>query len=83
MAPTPLGCTLNGQRLLPDGIHFESGIELDDVPYALKQQLDRRACPSDPVVGEHWFVLAVAEAYGRRVILPVLKEKLEAQGEPA
>jgi len=64
---------------------LESGIELDDVLYTLKSQVDRRAYPGNRALtswSEHRFVLAVAEAYGRRVILPVIAEKLKARRKP-
>jgi hypothetical protein len=52
----------------------------------LKSKVDRRAYPENRALAswsEHRFVVAVAEAYRRRVILPVIKEKLEARGKAA
>jgi hypothetical protein len=70
----------------PVKVMLESGIELDDVLYTLKSQVDRRAYPQNRALAswsERWFVMAVAEAYGRRVMLPVIAEKLKALGKPA
>jgi hypothetical protein len=70
----------------PVKVMLESGIELDDVLYTLKGKVDRRAYPGNTLLrswSEHWFVAAVAEAYGRRVMLPVIKEKLKALGKRA
>jgi hypothetical protein len=58
---------------------LENGIELDDVLFTLKSHIDRRAYPKNRALAswsERRFVVAVAEAYGRRVMLPVLAEKL-------
>ena len=70
----------------PVRVMFESGIELDDVLYTLKSNVDRRAYPKNRALAswsEHRFVMAVAEAYGRRVMLPVISEKLKALGKRA
>ena len=70
----------------PVKLMLESGIELDDVLYTLKGKVDRRAYPGNTALrswSEHWFVAAVAEAYGGRVMLPVIKEKLKALGKRA
>jgi len=70
----------------PVKVMLESGIELDDVLYTLKSQVDRRAYPQNRALAswsEHLFVTAVAEAYGRRVMVAVLAEKLKALGKPA
>jgi hypothetical protein len=74
------------QDVGPVKVMLESGIELDDVLYALKSKVDRRAYPKNKALAswsEHGFVMAVAEEYGRRVMLPVIKEKLKARGKPA
>ena len=65
---------------------LENGIELDDVLFTLKSQVDRCAFPQNRALAswsERSFVMAVAEAYGRRVIFPVIAEKLKALGKPA
>jgi hypothetical protein len=70
------------EDVAPIRVMLQSGIELDDVLYTLRQQVDRRAYPKNRALAswdEQWFVSAVAEAYGRRVMLPVIKEKLEAR----
>jgi hypothetical protein len=70
----------------PVRVMLESGITLDDVLYALRGKVDRRAYPGNRALtswSEHRFVLAVAEEYGCRVMLPVIKEKLKARGKPA
>ena len=70
----------------PVNVMLESGIELDDVLYTLRCKVDRRAYPGNRALAswsEHGFVMAVAEAYGRRVMLPVIKEKLKARGKSA
>ena len=64
---------------------LENGIELDDVLFTLKSHVDRRAYPKNRALAswsERWFVMAVAEAYGRRVMLPVIAEKLKARRKP-
>ncbi len=51
----------------PIRVMLQNGIELDDVLYMLRQKVDRRAYPKNTALAswsEHWFVLAVAEAYG-------------------
>jgi hypothetical protein len=68
----------------PIRVMLQNGIELGDVLYTLRQQVDRRTYPKNRALAswsEPWFVLAVAEAYGWRVMLPVIKEKLEALGK--
>jgi len=73
------------QDVGPVRVMLESGIELDDVLYTLKSQVDRRAFPQNRALAswsERWFVMAVAEAYGRRVMLPVIAEKLKARRKP-
>ena len=73
------------QDVGPVRVMLESGIELDDVLYTLKSQVDRRAYPGNRELAswsERWFVMAVAEAYGRRLILPVIAEKLKARRKP-
>jgi len=70
----------------PVRVMLESGIKLDDVLYTLKCKVDRRAYPGNKALAswsERWFVMAVAEEYGSRVMLPVIKEKLKARGKPA
>jgi len=70
----------------PVRVMLESGITLDDVLYTLRCKVDRRAYPKNRALAswhESWFVRAVAEAYGRRVMLPVLAEKLKERGRPA
>ncbi len=70
----------------PVRVMLESGIKLDDVLYTLKCKVDRRAYPGNKALAswsEQWFVRAVAEEYGSRVMLPVIKEKLKARGKPA
>jgi hypothetical protein len=65
---------------------LESGIELDDVLYTLRSQVDRRAYPENRALAswsERRFITAVAEAYGRRVMGPVIAEKLKALRKPA
>jgi hypothetical protein len=62
-----------------------SGIELDDVLYALKCKVDRRVYPGNRALAswsEHWFVTAIAEAYGRRVMLRLIAEKLKTRAKP-
>ena len=48
----------------PVSVMLESGIELDDVLYTLRSQVDRRAYPENRAL-ERRFITAVAEAYGR------------------
>jgi hypothetical protein len=51
----------------PVKLMLESGIELDDVLYTLRCEVDCRAYPRNRALAswsEHRFVLAVAEAYG-------------------
>jgi len=70
----------------PVRVMLESGIEFDDVLYTLKSQVDRRAYPGNRELAswsERWFVMAVTEAYGRRVMPPVIAEKLRALRKPA
>jgi len=70
----------------PVRVMLESGIELDDVLYTLKSQVDRRAYPKNRALtswSEHGFVREVAATYGRRVMLPTIAEKLKARGRPA
>jgi hypothetical protein len=70
----------------PVKVMLESGIELDDVLYTLKGKVDRRTYPQNRVLtswSERWFVRAVAEAYGRRVMFSVIAEKLKARGNTA
>ncbi len=70
----------------PVKVMLESGITLDDVLYTLKGKVDRRAYPKNRALAswsEQWFVRAVAEEYGRRVMVPVITEKLKARGKPA
>jgi hypothetical protein len=67
---------------------LESGIELDDVLYTLRGEVNPRVYPKNRTLAswsESWFIRKVAEAYGRRVILPVLAQKLgrEAPEKPA
>jgi hypothetical protein len=65
---------------------LEIGIELDDVLYTLKSKVDRRAYPQNRALvswSERWFVMAVAETYGRRVMLPVIDGRLKALRKPA
>ncbi len=53
--------------------------------YTLKSQVDRRAFPGNRALAswsEHLFVLDVTATYGRRVMLPVIKEKLKARRKP-
>jgi hypothetical protein len=74
------------EDLRPVKAILESGIELDDVPYTLRGNVDRRAYPGNRALSswsERWFVLAVAEAYRRRVMLPLIAEKLKARRRPA
>jgi hypothetical protein len=74
------------QDVGPVKVMFESGIELDDVLYTLKSQVDRRAYPKNRALtswSEHGFVREVAATYGRRVMLPRIAEKLKARGKPA
>jgi len=69
----------------PVRVMLESGIKLDDVLYTLRCRVDRRAYPGNRALAswsEEQFVRAVAEAYGRRVVLPVLAKKLK-WGKPA
>ena len=69
----------------PVRMMLESGITLDDVLYTLKCKVDRRAYPQNRALAswsQPWFVRAVAEAYGRRVMFPVLAKKLKARGRP-
>ena len=64
---------------------LENGIELDDVLFTLKSHIDRRAYPKNRALAswsEQWFVRAVAEEYGSRVMFPVIKEKLKARRKP-
>jgi len=66
----------------PVKVMLESGIELDDVLYTLRGKVDRRTYPQNRVLtswSERWFVRAVAETYGRRVMFPVITEKLRAR----
>ena len=66
-------------------VMLESGIELDDVLYTLRCKVDRRAYPGNTALrswSEHWFVAAVAEAYGRRVMLRLIAEKLKTRAKP-
>jgi len=68
----------------PVRVMLESGIELDDVLCTLRGKVDRRAYPGNRTLAswsEHWFVVTVAEAYGRRVMLPAITEKLKALGK--
>jgi hypothetical protein len=70
----------------PVKVMLESGITLDDVLYTLKGKVDRRAYPGNTALAswsEQWFVRAVAEEYGRRVMVPVIKEKLKARWKTA
>jgi hypothetical protein len=70
----------------PVKVMLESGITFDDVLYTLKSDVDRRAYPNNRALAswsERWFVLAVAEAYGRRVMFPVIAEKLKALMKPS
>jgi hypothetical protein len=63
----------------PIKVMLESGIELDDVLYTLRGKVDPRTDPGNKALAswsEHRFVMAVAESYGRRVIFPVLAQKL-------
>jgi hypothetical protein len=58
---------------------LESGIELDDVLYTLSGKVEPRTYPKNKALAslsEYWFVTAAAEEYGRRVIFPVLAQKL-------
>jgi hypothetical protein len=74
------------QDVGPVRVMLESGIELDDVLYTLKSRVDRRAYPKNRALAswsEQLFVRAVAEEYGRRVMVPVITEKLKARGKPA
>jgi len=74
------------EDISPIKVMIESGIELDDVLYTLRDKVDLRMYPKNRAIAswsEHWFVMAVAEAYGRRVMLPVIAEKLKARGKPA
>jgi hypothetical protein len=69
----------------PVKVMLESGIKLDDVLYTLRCKVDRRAYPGNRALAswsEHRFVLAVTEEYGRRVMFPVLAEKLKARRKP-
>ena len=69
----------------PVRVMLESGITFDDVLYTLKSQVDRRAFPGNRALAswsEHLFVLDVTATYGRRVMLPVIKEKLKARRKP-
>jgi hypothetical protein len=69
----------------PVRVMLESGIKLDDVLCTLSCEVDRRAYPKNKALAswsEHRFVMAVAEQYGLRVMLPVIKEKLKARGKP-
>lgn len=82
------GNVVSGERIEDVGpvrVMLESGIELDDVLYTLRGKVDRRAYPGNRALAswaEQWFVRAVAEEHGRRVIFPVLTEKLKARGRP-
>jgi hypothetical protein len=70
----------------PVRLMLESGITFDDVFYALRSKVDPRVSPGNRALtswSEHRFVVAVAEQYGCRVMLSVLKEKLKARGRPA
>jgi len=69
----------------PVKVMLEGGIKLDDVLYTLRCDVDRRAYPGNRALvswSEERFVRAVAEAYGRRVMFPVLAKKLKARGRP-
>jgi hypothetical protein len=64
----------------PVRVMLESGIELEDVLCTLKCKVDPRAYPENRALAswsEHRFVRAVAEGYGRRVMFPVIKERLK------
>jgi hypothetical protein len=70
----------------PVRVMLESGIKLDDVLCTLSCEVDRRAYPGNKALAswsERRFVVAVAEAYGVRVMFPVITEKLKARGKPA
>ncbi len=70
----------------PVKVMLEGGIKLDDVLYTLRCKVDRDAYPGNTALrswSEHWFVVEIAEAYGGRVMLPVIKEKLKALGKRA
>jgi hypothetical protein len=61
---------------------LECGIEFDDVLYTLRAKVDRRVDPKNKSLAswsDHSFVLRVAETYGRRVMVPTIKEKLRAR----
>jgi hypothetical protein len=61
----------------------ENGIELDDVLQTLRRKVDRRAYPKNRTLAswsKPWFIRAVAEGYGRRVMFPVIAEKLKRAG---
>jgi hypothetical protein len=65
----------------PIKVMLECGIELDDVLYTLRGKVDPRASPKNRSLAawsDSWFIGRVAETYGRRVMLPIIKEKLRA-----
>jgi hypothetical protein len=65
----------------PVKVMLESGIELYNVLYTLKGKIDRRAYLGNTALrswSEHWFVAAVAEAYGWASDAP--GDKGEAEG---
>ena len=69
----------------PERVMLESGIEFDDLFYTLRCKVDRRVYPGNRALtswSEQRFVREVAEQYGRRVMLPVLTEKLKVRGKP-
>jgi hypothetical protein len=61
---------------------LECGIELEDVLFALKSTVNRRAYPKNKPLAtwsDHVFIRAVAEMYGIRIMVPKIKEKLRAR----
>jgi hypothetical protein len=61
---------------------LECGVDLDDVLSTLRSKVDPRAYPKNKSLAawsDHSFIMSVAETYGRRVMLPMIKEKLGAR----
>jgi hypothetical protein len=70
------------ENVRPIRAMLECGIKFDDVYYTLRAKVDPRVNPKNKRLAswsDHVFIRGVAETYGRRVMLPIIKEKLRAR----